>query len=59
MPKYIVDTETKEYKEVILCKHCIYYRDSYNDWDVCELYDKATLEDDYCSKAERKERNDV
>lgn len=59
MPRYIVDLEKKIYKVLIECKNCKYYRHAYNDWDVCELYDKSRLENDYCSKAKRKEKNEL
>ena len=55
MPRYIVDTKTKEYKKLIECKCCIFYRRrEYNDWDICSLYDIPRLEEDYCSRGKKK-----
>lgn len=58
MPKVIVDTDKKEYRLLIVCKQCIYYRENYNDWDVCSLYDKPRFENDFCSRAIRNEKYD-
>ena len=53
--KYIVNLKTKTYKKLIECKYCKYYRDAYNDWDVCSLYDLPRLEHDFCSRAKKKD----
>ena len=45
-------------QKLIECKYCIYYRDDYNDWDVCSLYDQPRKENDYCSKGKYDERKD-
>ena len=49
--RVIVDLSKKLYKRLIECRHCIYYRDDYNDWDICSLYDKPRHEKDFCSRA--------
>ena len=38
------------YKELIRCKDCIRYEDN----RVCELYHAVLDDDDYCSRAERR-----
>ena len=53
-----MDTDKQTYKKLIICKHCVYYRERYNDWDVCSLYDVPRLETDFCSKAKRKENDE-
>lgn len=54
--KYIVNIKTRKYKKLIECKDCVYYRDAYNDWDICSYFDKPMLENDYCSKSKRKQK---
>ena len=56
--RYIVDVNKKTYKELIECKKCKYYRDAYNDWDICSLYDKPRNENDFCSRAKYDEKKD-
>lgn len=56
--RYIVDVNKKEYKKLIECKDCRYYRDDYNDWDVCSLYDKPRNDKDFCSRAKIKEKKE-
>lgn len=54
--EYIVNPYEKTYKKVVHCYECKYYRTQYNDWDVCELYDTAMLEQDFCSRGKEKEK---
>lgn len=54
--EYIVNTYDKTYKKIIHCIDCKFYRSQYNDWDVCSLFNKAMLEEDFCSKAKEKEK---
>lgn len=54
MKKYIVDLSKKDYKELITCKKCKYYRFGYNGWDICAYFDKPMNDDDYCSKGKKK-----
>ena len=66
MNEYIVkdmtgEFEDKDYPELIRCKDCKYYK-----WeiDMCNLPGATVFpmnvvhEDDYCSRAERKDKND-
>ena len=57
MTKYEVDDDKKSYKIIITCKECKYYRTyKYQTWDICAYFDKPMQEDDYCSKAKRKDK---
>lgn len=45
--------------EVVRCKDCKHYRDSF-PYDTCDVFDeKATDAEDYCSYGERKETEDA
>lgn len=59
MAKFVIDDKEKTIKQLIQCYECAYYRTiKYNCWDICELHDKPMLEDDYCSKAKRSDRDE-
>ena len=51
--------QTADMKEVVRCKDCKYYRDSF-PYDTCDVFDaKATDAEDFCSYGDRKETDDA
>ena len=54
----IEECEDADVVEVVRCKDCKHYRDSF-PYDTCDVFDaKATDEEDFCSYGERKETED-
>ena len=53
------ETKAEVIGEVVRCKDCKHYRDSF-PYDICDVFDEmATDEDDFCSYGVRKETDDA
>ena len=52
------ETRAEVVGDLVRCKDCKHYRDSF-PYDICDVFDEmATDEDDFCSYGERKERSE-
>ena len=54
----LAELPTADVVEVVRCKDCKHYRDSF-PYDTCDVFDaKATDAEDFCSYGDRKETED-